>query len=184
MRLSTCRVGSYAGACSETAVAYFAIACPGLWRWRRMTGPRLIGRLEAEHLKKPATTSKTPQNAQTSLEVGLPGGPSLQQGDWTNRRGKATGVALWTRLWARDVAGRGARTAATGHRPTARAIAVAKGLQTLSQSPGRRARGLFVASRSAYVEKRELAARRRGGGHLKPWLLSSAASSPAPSRRR
>ena len=38
-----------------------------------MTGPRLIGRLEAEHLEKPATTSKTPQNAQTSLVVGLPG---------------------------------------------------------------------------------------------------------------
>ena len=39
-----------------------------------MTGPRLIGRLEAERLEKPATTSKTPQNAQTSLVVGLPGG--------------------------------------------------------------------------------------------------------------
>ena len=38
-----------------------------------MTGPRLIGRLEAEHLGKPATTSKTPQDAQTSLAVGLPG---------------------------------------------------------------------------------------------------------------
>ena len=50
-----------------------------LWRWRRMTGPRLIGRLEAEHLEKPATTSKTPQNAQTSLVVGMPGAPSLQQ---------------------------------------------------------------------------------------------------------
>ena len=38
-----------------------------------MTGPRLIGRLEAEHLETPATTSKTPQNAQTPLVVGLAG---------------------------------------------------------------------------------------------------------------
>ena len=74
-----------------------------------MTGHRLIRRLEAERLEKPATTSKTAQNAQTSLVVGAAWGPSLQQGDWTNRRGKATVAALWTRLWPRDVAGRGAR---------------------------------------------------------------------------
>ena len=40
-----------------------------------MTGHRLIRRLEAERLEKPATTSKTPRNAQTSLAVGLPGAP-------------------------------------------------------------------------------------------------------------
>ena len=150
IRLSTCRVGSYAGACSETAVDYSLRLPARLWRWRRMTGHRLIRRLEAERLEKPATTSKTPQNAQTSLVVGLPGAPSLQQGDWTNRRVKATGVALWTRLWPRDVAGRGARAVThTAKGSEQRAHSSSQRDCTLSQSPGRRARGLFVASRSA-----------------------------------
>ena len=71
----------------------------------------LIGRFKAEHLEKPPTkskTPKTPQKGQTPLVVGLPGALVLQQGDWTNRRGKATVAALSTRLWPRDVIGRGA----------------------------------------------------------------------------
>ena len=64
-----------------------------------MTGRRLIGRLEAEHLEKPDTTSKTPQNAQTSLVSGVPGALVCNRRLNQNRRGKATFAALSTRLW-------------------------------------------------------------------------------------
>ena len=76
-----------------------------------ITSRRLIGRFKAEHLEKPPTkskTPKTPQKGQTPLVVGLPGALVCNKEN-VNKRGKATVAALWTRLWARDVAGRGAR---------------------------------------------------------------------------
>ena len=92
-----------------------------------MTGPRLIGRHEAEHLEKPATTSKTPQNAQTSLVVGMPGAPSLQQETEPKQ--------------ARQGYSRSPLDASVGPRRgstrRARGLAVAQGVATSTTSPAR-----------------------------------------------
>ena len=73
----------------------------------------LIGRFKAEHLEKPPTkskTPKTPQKGQTAVVVGMPGAPCLATRRLdVKKRGKATVAALSTRLWPRDVIGRGAR---------------------------------------------------------------------------
>ena len=159
-----------------------------LWRWRRMTGRRLIGRFKAEHLEKPPTkskTPKTPQKGQTAVVVGLPGALVCNRRLNQKRRGKATVAALSTRLWARDVAGR-------ARRPSSTSSPSPSDWQLLSRARrcGSKAWAVHCAGRPAVAaqigdrKKPALATPRARGEPAQAWLLSSAASSPAPSRRR
>ena len=118
IRLSTCRVGSYAGACSATPGALFAIACPGL----EMEEDDRSSSDRSPRSRAPRKASHHVQNAPERTNVACSGAAlvcnrRLNQ----NRRGKATFAALSTRPWPRDVVGREARACSTRPKEAARA---------------------------------------------------------------